>query len=125
MRYLLDTHALIWMLYDSKQLSDDVKNTLSESECFVSIASMWEMAIKNSIGKLKLKQSIEDIADICNRNGISILDITPSNCDYIRDLPDIHHDPFDRIIIAQAKSNGCTIITKDSMISKYDVKTMW
>ena len=92
MKYLLDTYVLIWLLYDSKQLSDDVKNALCESDCFVSIASLWEMAIKNSIGKLKLKQSIEDIANKCTKNGISILDITPSHCDIIRELPDIHRD---------------------------------
>ena len=125
MKYLLDTHTLLWALYDSNKLSDNVKNTLRESDCCVSIASLWEMAIKNSIGKLELKQSIKDIANVCNKNGIAIIDITPSHCDSIRELPDIHHDPFDRIIIAQAMSNECTIITKDSLIPKYGVRTIW
>ena len=125
MKYLLDTHTLLWALYDSNKLSDNAKNTLRGSDCCVSIASLWEMAIKNSIGKLELKQSIIDIANVCNKNGIEVLDISPSHCDIIRGLPDIHHDPFDRIIIAQAMSNECTIITKDVMIPKYDVKTMW
>ena len=126
MKYLLDTHALLWALYDSKKLSDDIKNELNQPCCcVVSIASLWEIAIKNSIGKLELKQSINEIAKTCEKNGIAIIDISPMHCDRMRDLPQIHSDPFDRIIIAQAQLNNYTIITKDRMIPKYEVETIW
>ena len=93
MKYLLDTHALLWALYDSKKLSDDIKNELNQPGC--SVVS------------------------------IAIIDISPMHCDRMRDLPQIHSDPFDRIIIAQAQLNNYTIITKDRMIPKYEVETIW
>ena len=123
--YLIDTHVLLWSLYDSNQLSNPVRGKLNQSECCVSIASLWEIAIKSCIGKLELKQSIQDIADICEKHGIKVIGITPCDCDEMKMLPRIHNDPFDRIIIAQAKTKNCTIITKDRFIPQYDVKTFW
>ena len=121
--YLIDTHVLIWSLFDTDNLSDTAKIIIENDEkIFVSIASLWEMAIKNSIGKLELKQSIKDIANVCNKNGIAIIDITPSHCDSIRELPDIHHDPFDRMLIAQAKAENMSFLTHDSLIPFYEEK---
>ena len=123
--YLIDTHILLWSLYDSSLLSENTKKVLEEEECYVSIASLWEMSIKSSIGKLKLKQSIQEIADTCRKYGIQILNISPKHCDQMMELPLIHRDPFDRIIISQAKVERCTIITKDQFIPQYDVRTLW
>ena len=125
MKYLLDTHALLWSLYDSRQLPIAVKQIMSESECAISIASLWEIAIKTSIGKLMIKQSIQEIAALCLEQEIAILDIAPLFCDVMMDLPRIHHDPFDRIIIATAMAGNYTIATKDSIISQYQVQTIW
>ena len=65
MKYLLDTHALLWSLYDSRKLPVAVKQIMSESDCSISVASLWEIAIKTSIGKLVIKQSIQEIAALC------------------------------------------------------------
>ena len=91
----------------------------------MSIASLWEIAIKQSIGKLELKNSIQEIADDCTKSDIDILAIAPRHLDAIRSLPDIHRDPFDRLIVAQAICEELTIITKDSRIAEYDVQTVW
>ena len=125
MKYLIDTHILLWAIYDSKQLSDTAREILSNERCAISIASLWEISIKISIGKLKIKQSVHDLAEFCSRYGIDIMDIAPAYCDMMIKLPFIHNDPFDRIIIATAKANEYTILTKDGIISKYDVKTVW
>ena len=123
--YLIDTHILLWALYNSNSLSEKARMVLENEECCVSIASLWEISIKYSIGKLELKQSIQEIADICIEYGIQIIDIALKHCDQMMSLPFIHRDPFDRIIIAQAKAEGYTIITKDEYIPQYDVRTIW
>ena len=125
MKYLIDTHILLWAIYDSKELSDQAKEILGSARCAISMASLWKISIKISIGKLKIRQSIQDLANFCSQYGIDIVDITPACCDTMIKLPFIHNDPFDRIIIATAKVNEYTILTKDSIIPKYDVKTVW
>ena len=124
--YLLDTHALLWYLRDSPELSKKALKIIStEDEIFVSVASLWEIAIKNSIGKLDLELSIEEIENLCNEKDITILQINGKQLDKIKLLPKIHSDPFDRLIIAQAQTEELTILTTDSKIPKYPVKTLW
>ncbi len=125
MKYLLDTHTLLWGLYDSSELSPAAIRIMSKESCCISIASLWEMAIKNSLGKLSLSQSILTISSKCKEYGIEMIPIKPEHCQAITILPFIHKDPFDRIIIAQAKTEDMTILTKDSFIPMYDVKTLW
>mgnify|MGYP002626776892 CR=1 FL=1 len=123
---LLDTHALIWFMFDDTQLSDStLKRIKNEDKVYVSVASLWEIAIKQSLGKLNISNSITDIADKCNEADIFILPIEAKHMDYIKKLPDIHHDPFDRLIISQAVTEGMTLVTKDTIIPKYDVATIW
>ena len=124
--FLLDTHTLIWTILEDDKITDSTKEILISSDnLFVSIASLWEIAIKQSIGKLDIIYSIERIADESVKNEIKILDIKPRHLDAIRTLPPIHNDPFDRLIIAQAMTEGMKIITKDGMIPKYDIETIW
>ena len=124
--YLLDTHALLWYLRDSPELSKKALKIINtEDEIFVSVASLWEIAIKNSIGKLDLEFSIEEIENLCNEKDITILQINGKQLDKIKLLPKIHSDPFDRLIIAQAQTEELTILTTDSKIPKYPVKTLW
>lgn len=123
--YLLDTHVIIWTLYDYKQLPERVVNIMQNEECCISIASLWEMAIKSGLKKLELDQSIKQIADSFEQGGIHIRSITPDDCDVVKKLPVIHKDPFDRIIIAQAMADRMTIITRDSFIPQYNVNTIW
>ena len=124
--YLLDTHTLLWFLRDSPQLSKKALGIITtENKVYVSIASLWEIAIKKSIGKLEFEHSIEKIAELCHEKDILILQIQPKYFDKIIKLPNIHNDPFDRLIIAQAIIENLVIITKDTIIPKYSVKTIW
>ena len=125
--FLLDTNALIWTLSDPEELSNPAKDVItnSDNKLFVSIATLWEITMKQSIGKLDLEGDVLDIVEECEREGINILSIQPQHLKKLEKLPLIHRDPFDRIIVAQARTNDMTIITKDSYIPQYDVKTIW
>ena len=124
--YLLDTHTLLWFLRASPQLSKKALELITtENSVYVSIASLWEIAIKKSIGKLEFEHSIEKIAELCYEKDISLLQVEPKYFDKIIELTNIHNDPFDRLIIAQAIIENLVIITKDKIIPKYSVKTIW
>ena len=125
--YLLDTNALLFFLYESQKLSPKASEIIyhSNEKVNVSIVSMWEIAIKSSIGKLEIKSSISKIVETCEKERFNILSITPFHLDGIKKLPFIHGDPFDRLIISQAVAEDLVIITKDGIIPKYDVKVLW
>lgn len=125
--YLLDTNALLYFLYDSTKLSKKAFDIIyrDNEKIHVSIASFWEIAIKSSIGKLVIKSSISKIAETCEKEQFEILSIKPLHLDNIRQLPRIHGDPFDRLIISQAMTENLVVITKDGMIPQYDIKTIW
>lgn len=125
--YLLDTNALLYFLYDSTKLSEKASDIIyrNNEKIHVSIASFWEIAIKSSIGKLVIKSSISKIAETCEKEQLDILSIKPLHLDNIRHLPQIHGNPFDRLIISQAMTENFVIITKDGTIPQYDIKTIW
>ncbi len=125
--YLLDTNALLYFLYDSERLSRRAADVIyrDDEKIRVSIVSMWEIAIKSSIGKLEIRSSISKIAETCEKEQIDILSIKPFHLDEIGRLPAIHGDPFDRLIISQAIAENLVIITKDETIPLYDVKVVW
>ncbi len=127
MMYLLDTNALLYFLYDSGKLSKRASDIIyhSDERINVSIVSMWEIAIKSSIGKLEIKSSISKIAETCENEQFDILPIKPFHLDEIGQLPAIHGDPFDRLIISQAVSENLVIITKDGTIPMYNVEVLW
>jgi PIN domain nuclease of toxin-antitoxin system len=124
---LLDTHVFIWCYDDSPLLGRRAREAiaLSANDAFVSAASIWEIAIKLSIGKLKLRGGIPDrIVDDLTAYGFSEIPVTAHHAAEVRTLPWHHSDPFDRLLIAQARHEGLTLVTVDSRISRYDVKTM-
>ena len=125
--YLLDTNALLYFLYDSGKLSKKASDIIyhNDEKINVSIVSMWEIAIKSSIGKLEIKSSISKIAETCENEQFDILPIKPFHLDEIGQLPAIHGDPFDRLIISQAVSENLVIITKDGTIPMYNVEVLW
>ena len=126
MNYLLDTNILIYTLCNPSALSDLAKQIISlEPNINVSIASFWEIAIKQTLGKLNIKSSIHHIEQICIDRNINILPILSTEIEGIKELPFIHKDPFDRLIISQAIKNNLCLITSDQLIPKYDVKTAW
>lgn len=124
--YLLDTHTLLWVLFKEDSLSVNAKKVIiDDTDIFVSIVSLWEIAIKQSIGKLEINESIESIAQICKNEDFYMLSIKPSHLDYLKTLPQIHGDPFDRLIISQAAVEELVIVTKDTKFSSYGIKTLW
>ncbi len=125
--YLLDTNALLFFLYDSEKLSKRALDVIyhDDEKISVSIVSMWEIAIKSSIGKLEIKSSISRIAQTCEREQFDVLPIKPFHLDEIGRLPMIHGDPFDRLIISQSIAENLIIITKDRTIPLYNVKVLW
>jgi len=123
---LLDTHAYFWFITDSDKLPLATKEMIeTEEHVFVSIASFWEMAIKESLGKLQLPATVKELMEDCTEYEFSILPINGMHLNRIKDLPFIHRDPFDRLIICQAIEEDLTIVTVDANIVKYDVKSIW
>ncbi|MFG2675619.1 MULTISPECIES: type II toxin-antitoxin system VapC family toxin [unclassified Streptomyces] len=120
MKMLLDTHVVLWWLDDSAELSDEVKRLLdTEPSVFVSAVSPWEIAIKQSLGKLEGPQ---DLAERVRDSQFLSLPITAGHGVRAGRLPEHHRDPFDRILIAQAQTEGMTILTRDKWIPSYDVQ---
>ena len=124
--YLLETHTLICFLADSPELSTKARETIcSNKNIFASYISLWEMAIKKNLGKLRFQYSFKDIVQMCHHEHIQLLNITSTDLDNLENLPFIHRDPFDRMLISQAQTRNLCIITRDSIIPKYDLKTLW
>lgn len=128
MRLLLDTHAFLWWVNDAPELSGKARSAIGkgQNECFLSIASCWEMAIKASLGKLVLSQSVERfIPEQLAANSFRLLEIDFRHTAKVETLPFHHRDPFDRLIVAQAMSEKLTLVTADSALSQYGVKRIW
>lgn len=119
MRLLLDTHVLIW--WDAGQrLSAPAKKAIRDAdEVFVSAASAWEVAIKASLGKIS---SSRTIAEATSESGFVELPITFEHTARLRQLPALHRDPFDRMLVAQAISENCVLVTRDTLLKDYGVK---
>ncbi len=127
MNYLLDTHTLIWFLNGDKNLSLKARKAIEStaSANFVSIVSLWEIAIKISLDRLELKSSFEKIEEQILGNGFEMLPLTFKDTLILSSLPFHHNDPFDRVLIAQGMNNKLTIISKDQHFDKYKVKLVW
>ena len=127
MKYLLDTNALIGLLFYPDVLSENANKIIQESdELYISIASLWELGIKQSIGKIDIDASAEEIEEACIKLDIRFLPIDPKHIDRMSSLPLIHRDPFDCIIIGQALTEDMILVTKDSIIPQYgEVMTLW
>jgi len=127
MKLLLDTHTFIWFINGDKILPplliEKIKNL--DNRCFISIASLWEIAIKTSLHKLELKSDFNEIGNILINTNIELLPIAFEHLQILTNLQYIHRAPFDRLIIAQGIFENMPIITKDDHFSKYDVKVLW
>jgi PIN domain nuclease of toxin-antitoxin system len=123
MNIFLDTHVLLWWLDDSQLLSDKVRNAIANSENLVVLSSVviWEIRIKQALGKLIIAP---EFYDVIKDEGFEMLSITPDHAYAVGELPMYHRDPFDRMIIAQAKLEGLTIATQDSVFKKYEVPVL-
>ncbi len=124
--YLLDTHTFLWFLDGNKKLSSLARTIFnSDAELAISIASFWEIAIKQNIGKLKVKQTPLELMNLATSQSIFIQQIEPQHLNIVQTLQRIHNDPFDRLIIAQAMHENYSILTCDTIIPQYNVTTVW
>jgi len=128
MKILLATHAFLWFVNGDSNLTETARGLIEdlENQRFLSVASLWEMSIKSSIGKLELSLSFEVLVQReVYGNAISLLAIQPSHLDVLTKLPFHHKDPFDRLIIAQGLTEKMAIITKDNFFDSYSVVRLW
>lgn len=123
-RLLVDTHALLWWLTDDSALSATAREALADpsNEPLVSTATVWEIAIKRSLGKLAAP---DDLPDRISKEGFSWLAISAAHAWQVRDLPTHHRDPFDRLLIAQALTEHLPMITTDARFREYGVEIRW
>ena len=120
MNLLLDTHALLWWLDDHPALSQQARAAIADGRnlVFVSAVTIWELRIKQALGKLELP---EDFQSVLEHEPFEALDITAAHAWETGNLPDYHRDPFDRLLIAQAKVEGLTLVTRDAQFRPYRV----
>jgi len=128
MRALLDTHVFLWWNMDDPQLSSAAREIISDgrNELFFSAASAWEIAIKTARGKLLLPEPPERyVAKRMALHQLQPLPIQLSHALRVFELPDLHRDPFDRLLIVQSILEDLPILTQDENIQRYSVKTIW
>ena len=127
MKLLLDTHSLIWFLNGDEKLSDKARYAIEDpsNSKIVSIASIWEIAIKISLDKFKFQKGFKHFLDMVDDNGFEILPISFEHAIELSTLEFIHRDPFDRLLVAQCLAEKLTILTKDDNIRRYPIKTIW
>ena len=128
MKYLLDTHTLLWFLSGDEKLSGRARLLIDDpsNEKFLSIASLWEIAIKTGLGKLDLDKPFEQMfPERLDFNRIRILDITVNSLVKLTTLPFHHRDPFDHLIIAQGLVEGFPIISVDATFDAYGIDREW
>jgi len=121
-RFVLDTHVLLWSLENDPMLSATARALLEDAshEPLLSLASLWEMAIKISIGKLERRHTITElVAQKLIPSGITLLPILPEHLDIVATLPFHHRDPFDRLMVAQCLSEGLPIVSRDGIFDSY------
>lgn len=127
MKYLLDTHVLIWLLNGDNVLSKNVLEIIKNPklELFVSIVSFWEISIKRSLGKFDISYSTRDLINETKNSGIKIIGVEPNHIFTLEELSLHHRDPFDRLIIAQSKAENMLLISKDEIFDKYISSRIW
>ncbi len=125
--YLIDTHTLIWYLNGDAQLSENAKQALMNKSArrIVSIATIWEIAIKINIGKLFVHLPMSELPVFFKVNGFEFLPLSFEHCEQYQSLPLHHRDPFDRILIVQAQVENLTIVSRDPNFPIYGVPVLW
>lgn len=128
MRLLLDTHTLLWFLREPEKLPQRVleRITASEGDAVVSLGTLWEIAIKTTLNKLRLPKEYEELfPSAVTENEMSLLQIEPRHLATLRRLPLHHRDPFDRLLIAQALTDELTLVSCDPQFPPYGVDLLW
>jgi PIN domain nuclease of toxin-antitoxin system len=123
--YLLDTSTLIWALVGSELLSENARKALKAGPLVLSVVSYWEVVIKAQKGMLKIADPVNWWSRAIEMLGGDILSIRTAHISLLAGLPDVHQDPFDRMLIAQASAEGLAIIACDEHFSQYPIKVLW
>ena len=127
MKLLLDTHIFLWYISGDKNLTDEARDQIrnSTNAVYLSVVSLWEAAVKYQIGKLPLPQQPESyLPEQRGRHRISSLSLDEGSVKQLASLPMLHRDPFDRMLICQAKEHDLTIVTVDPLIQAYSIATL-
>jgi PIN domain nuclease of toxin-antitoxin system len=123
---LLDTHVFLWWCADSSELSPKSRHTIAAKDCFVSLASIWELAIKLNLGKLELPAPLERyVPEQMSLNGFDRLEIGFRAIARCATMPRHHSDPFDRLLVAQAQEAALPIVSRDSRLDAYGIERIW
>ena len=128
MKLLLDSHVLLWAVYEPERLSSSAHDSVSDvsNELFVSLASVWELANKAAAYKLPLAgSSVERMMQRIEDLGVEFIPISREDIGSAAVLPRHHSDPFDRMLIAQAQRYGLLLVTKDPLVATYAVSVLW
>jgi PIN domain nuclease of toxin-antitoxin system len=123
--YLLDTSTLIWALVGSERLSAKARKALNAGPLVLSVVNYWEVVIKAQKGALKIADPVNWWSRATEMLGGDILSIRTAHISVLAGLPDVHKDPFDRMLIAQASAEGMALIACDEQFSQYPVKVLW
>ena len=126
MRQLLDTHSFIWFVTGNPRITPKIRSQIENNDNLLSIASIWEIAIKSSLGKLNIGMPIEALVEQqIIGNAIELLSITTNHLAVVATLPLHHRDPFDRLLIAQAMVENLPIVGIDKIFDEYAVQRLW
>ena len=126
MRALLDTHAFLWWTQQDPRLSRAASRAIAKSECHVSIASCWEIAIKVSLGRLEFDRPVRQfVSEQLLATGFSLLGVEFRHVMRVAELPFHHRDPFDRILVAQALETDSVVVSADRCFDAYGTRRVW
>ena len=127
MKHLLDTHVALWFFGEEEKLSEVAFRTILDpaNKKFVSMASAWELAIKIGTGKMGFDGGVSEFFNIVHKNGFELLPIKKKHVKQVESLPLLHKDPFDRLLVASAMTEGMGLITADANIHLYDINSLW
>ena len=127
MNLLLDTHTFLWFSEDNPELSKNARSLIEDADnnCFISIASIWEMDIKVSLGKLKIRAGFDRLIEEINKHDFIILPISFEHTAELISMSFSHRDPFDRLLVAQSIVEDLTLISADKIFDEYQVKRIW
>ena len=123
MNLLLDTHILLWWLDDSPALSSQARNAVADTDNLIILSAVviWEIRIKQALGKLMIAKNFYEVT---KKQAFEMLPITSDHAYAVGELPEHHRDPFDRMLIAQAKFEGLTVVTHDAIFKKYQIPVL-
>jgi PIN domain nuclease of toxin-antitoxin system len=126
-RAILDSHTFLWFATNDAALSERARACIMDVRVrkLVSAATIWELAIKVGIGKLKLQRPFAELTAGVGRSGFGLLPVLPAHANRLISLPHFHRDPFDRLIVAQALVEDCMIVGRDAHINAYGVRRLW